>query len=108
MTIYTPNNWVILKVKHPTETFYKVLAGWSGGYLDGDSWRMNSGIVSVTEDEISYYFHGQSGSVYRCSKISYGARMNISHIIDELLKKYSDHFELLPEDTDWMNMKWSE
>ena len=50
--MYTPDNWVVLKLKpgkgaHP---IYKVLAGWSGGYLDGDSWRMNSGISKVTEN----------------------------------------------------------
>ncbi len=49
---YTPDSWVVLKVKAGKGTFpfYKVLAGWSGGYLSGDSWRINSGITRVEDD----------------------------------------------------------
>lgn len=106
MKEYRPDNWVILKIKAPTETFYKVLAGWSGGYLDGDSWRMNSGIDSVDEIEKAYMFKGSSGSIYTCGKNSYGVRMNIAATLDALLTKYPDQIELMPEDTDWMNLKW--
>jgi hypothetical protein len=105
---HRPDNWVILKIKNPTETFYKVLAGWSGGYLDGDSWRMNSGVESVDEIEYAYMFKGSSGSIYTCGKNSYGVRMTSAHVLDELLKKYPDNIELMPEDTNWMNMNWSE
>lgn len=45
MSNYRPDNWVVIKVKSD-DPHYRVLAGWSDGYLDGDSWRMNSGIVS--------------------------------------------------------------
>ena len=41
---YTPDNWVIIEIKSEAKPFYKVLAGWSGGYGGGGSWRMNSGI----------------------------------------------------------------
>jgi hypothetical protein len=49
---------------------HKVLAGWSGGYLEGDFWRMNSGIVRASEEGDYILFHGQSGSVYKCHKNS--------------------------------------
>lgn len=106
MIEYRPDNWVVLKVKSPTGTFYKVLAGWSGGYLDGDSWRMNSGIDSVDEIEKAYMFKGSSGSIYTCGKNSYGVRMNIAGTLEALLTKYPDKIELMPEDTDWMNLDY--
>ena len=39
---YTPDNWVVIKFTQQVnggkteKVFYKVLGGWSGGYLDGD------------------------------------------------------------------------
>lgn len=67
--MYEPNNWVILKItKENQEPYYKVLAGWYGGYLYGDSWKLNSGITKVDQDDDFYYFHGYSGSTYKCPK----------------------------------------
>jgi hypothetical protein len=66
--VYTPNNWVIVKITRPEGVVHKVLGGWSGGYLDGDSWRMNSGIVRAEVEDDYILFHGQSGSVYKCHK----------------------------------------
>jgi hypothetical protein len=68
--VYTPNNWVIVKITRPEGVVHKVLGGWSGGYLDGDSWRMNSGIVRAEVEDDYILFHGQSGSVYKCHKNS--------------------------------------
>ena len=48
MNEYRPDNWVVIKLKGD-DPHYRVLAGCSGGYLDGDSWRMNSGIVLAEE-----------------------------------------------------------
>ena len=60
MSEYLPDNWVVLKIKEGKldSGFYKVLAGWSGGYLDGDSWRINSGITRVEDHETYYSFYG--------------------------------------------------
>jgi hypothetical protein len=43
-----------------------------GNPFNGDDWRLNSGVVSVTEDDKKYYFAGHSGSVYECWKDAYG------------------------------------
>lgn len=91
----TPDNWVLLKITLETETYYKVLAGWSGGYLDGDSWRMNSGIAKVEEDEDYYSFIGESGSVYKCHKDSETLRMNNVHIYQQLVDKYPDKVKMI-------------
>ena len=45
-TMYKCDNWVIVKSPSETDPHYRVLVGTSGGYLDGDSWRMNSGIAA--------------------------------------------------------------
>lgn len=69
MNSYAPDGWVLLKYSEDSgEVTYSVFGSWSGGYLDGDSWRRNSGIESYTEDEDFYYFKGYSGSVYVCIK----------------------------------------
>ena len=66
-----PDAWTILKFSGTGISegpMYKVLAGWYGGYLGADSWRLNSGISSVDDDGDCYLFHGHSGSVYQCHK----------------------------------------
>ncbi len=92
--MYTPDSWVIVEIFDPSETatgpIFKVLGGWSGGYLDGDSWRLNSGITKVevettTEtldrtEETIYKIHGYSGSIYEVYKDSYGLKMSIASI----------------------------
>ena len=81
---YTPDSWVIIEIKSEAKPFYKVLAGWSGGYGGGDSWRMNSGIKSFTEDDEYYYFKGLSGSVYKCYKQMETVKMNNGGVAKKL------------------------
>ena len=73
MSSYTPDKWTILEIT-PEQggTYYKVFGSWGGGYVDGDYWRVNSGIESVTQDKDYFYFKGYSGSVYSCKKGYYG------------------------------------
>ena len=110
MSEYTPDNWVVLKIKEGKydRGFYKVLAGWSGGYLDGDSWRMNSGITRVEKDGDYYEFYGSSGSCYRCHEKGYRLTMANSGVYNTL--KENEPFEgqitLMPEDTSWMEIEW--
>lgn len=107
---YFPDNWVVVKIKDGSagKQLYKVLGGWSGGYLDGDSWRMNSGICKVTEEGDHLKFWGFSGSCYVCHKDSYGLRMNNSGIYDYLKKNeaFENQISLMDEDTDWLNVVW--
>lgn len=106
MSEYLPDSWVVLKINHEGQTLYKVLGGWSGGYLDGDSWRMNSGIVSVETFGDLYGFYGLSGSVYWCRQGAYGLTMATSGIYNKLKERVGDAVELMPEDTDWMAVEW--
>ena len=97
--IYKPDSWVVLQVPGG----YKVLGGWSGGYLDGDSWRMNSGIVSVKFEGDHYVFYGYTGSKYRCHKDTYGLKMSTAGIYEQV----KEHVTLMPEDTNWMEIEYT-
>jgi hypothetical protein len=114
---YSPDNWVVIFLNGDAP-HYRILAGWSGGYLNGDSWRMNSGIVKceeVTEKytyngkerESTYYvFYGSSGSYYKCHKDTYCLRMNNAHVWKQLQDAHGDKVSLMDEDTDWLEMEW--
>lgn len=117
MSQYTPNTWVVLKLTQHIKTgntgygrkeqvLYKVLAGWSGGYLDGNSWRMNSGITEVTEADSYYEFHGSSGSRYQCFKESYRLSMSTVGMYKELKDRFDDGVEIMPENTKWSEIDW--
>ena len=105
MSDYTPDNWVIIKLKGD-DPHYRVLAGWSGGYTTGYSWRLNSGITKVEEDDHYFYFYGSSGSCYHCRKTAYCLRKNNAYIWSQIKELDGDKVELMPKDTDWMNMDW--
>ena len=102
--LVTPDSWVILKIKN-TKSFYKVFATWTGGYLDGDSWKINSGITKVEEDDTHYYFYGYSGSCYACKKEKYGVATSYGQgVLDSVLSnayKVNTQIEVLPETTNW-------
>ena len=106
MSEYLPDNWVVLKMVNESKTVYKVLAGWSGGYVHGDSWRMNSGITRVEDHETYYSFYGHSGSVYKVWRDRYGLRMNNAGVYNQLKEMHGDAVEMMPDDTDWANMDW--
>lgn len=68
--MYYPDYWQLVKLysKQDDAPFYKVFATWRGNFTSGDSWRLNSGITEVKEDDDSFYLYGHSGSCYRVSK----------------------------------------
>lgn len=88
----TPDRWVVLKLNNNGTILHKVLAGWSGSYLDGQSWKINSGIAKVESDEDYYLFRGFSGSVYKCHKSGYG----MNNIMLQVLSNYPN-VEVLEE-----------
>jgi ribosomal protein L21E len=93
MSDYNPDNWIILKMSMNNDITYKILAGWSGSYLNGDSWKLNSGITKIEQDNEYFYFHGYSGSVYRCHKKSEIVRMNIAGVLNNYLEQYPDNIK---------------
>ena len=102
--MYTPEEWALVKIGG-TDPHYRVFGSWRGGYLTGDSWRLNSGVVSVEEDGDYYLFHGHTGSVYSCHKEAYGIRSpwNASVLGDYA----SELFIPLTEQPDIMNLDYT-
>lgn len=68
---YTPDSWAIVKIESEKHgTIYKVLAGWSGSYTYGSSWKLSSGIVTFVDTGSYYESLQDSGSVYMLYKSS--------------------------------------
>lgn len=88
---YTPDRWVIVKVTSKTNTHHRVFAGWYGGFTQGDSWKMNSGITHW-EDKGDYYaVHGKSGNVYNCYKVSSGMSAYMSNVLYRFEQEAAHH-----------------
>jgi hypothetical protein len=102
---YIPDNWVVIFMNGDAP-HYRILAGWSGGYITSDSWRMNSGIVGVSKSDHVYHFQGYSGSTYSCHADLYGLRNNNSFVMDKLKNIHGEKVTIMPEDTDWVNVDW--
>lgn len=105
---YKPDKWVIVKVI-TNEVIYKVFGCWSGSYLEGNSWRMNSGIVSIKDTGDTYEFVGYSGSTYICRKTCYGSHPYASIILNGMINDASKQdvvIEILDKDTDFLNLKY--
>ena len=93
----TPDSWVIIEVNHEGEQFQKILSGWSGSYLYGDSWRLSSPIknmhIDIDKDYITV--ETDSGSVYNLRKQYQGLRMSNAGIWNELKEKFGDMVEIV-------------
>ncbi len=106
---YFPDRWLVIKIteRATSKVHYRVFATWHGGYMGSDSWKLNSGIVVATEDEKSFSFAGDSGSVYRCGKYSYSTTAYGSSVLKNLIDMAElIDIEIMPEDTDWANFKY--
>tara|TARA_B110000977_G_C11040751_1_gene478783 strand:- start:1163 stop:1486 length:324 start_codon:yes stop_codon:yes gene_type:complete len=106
MSIERPDNWVVLKIanKRNDEILYKVLAGWSGGYLGSDGWRLNSGITEVEIYGEHYIFRGYSGSEYWCHMETYGLKMNNAGVWKDISEAFPDTVSLMDEKTNWSKL----
>lgn len=89
MNEYTPDRWVLLEFTNQEtgESITKVFGGWVGGYTQGDSWKLSSGVVG-TEDRDDYWeFTNHSGSVYRCYKHAQGMSGYMTSIYQSWMRK---------------------
>lgn len=103
--MHTPDYWCVLKI-NGNDPHYRVFATWSGSYLYGSSWRMNSGIVRVEEVGDHFNFYGSSGSVYHCHKEMYGCHVESHGLLNEALNREKNPMELVDGTTDWLNFDW--
>ena len=93
---YFPDKWVLLKLSYndPEEDHYRIFCSWAGGYLTGDSWRINSGITKVDKTDDYYDIHSNTGSVYRCLKDYYGTRLYGESVLDQMIRN-SPHIDIV-------------
>ena len=106
-----PDAWLIVKITGEGEVIHKVVMGWSGGYLHGNSWRVNSGIKGVEYENGFYKFLGFSGSVYDCHENAYGQKVCNSLGLQQIIRACelsNSEYEILDEDTDWLNYTYSQ
>ena len=100
-----PDKWVIIKVD---DSLYKVFATWYGDYVSSDRWRMNSGIVSIDEDDDFYYFKGYSNSIYKCDKKSYGTSFwtygILNGMIEDTKNELGIEITILDENTNFKEL----
>lgn len=94
MSEYYPDRWVIVKIEGTDvpKPYYRVFGSWYGGYSSGDSWKMSSGIESVTYDPVKEYYTmpQSSGSVYKFYKSSYGMSSYGCSVLSSYLAQNSD------------------
>lgn len=89
---YSPDKWKIVKFTSPQNgDVYKVLGGWSGGYLDADNWRLSSGLEKITEEGDYYLMHNYSGSIYKCHKKMDGVTGLSGSILSGWIEKVKAH-----------------
>lgn len=111
---YYPDRWKIIKLSpaNGDKPHYRVFASWRGGFAQGDSWKMNSGITKVEKDSDLWLFHGSSGSVYYCHAEGYGSTLYGESILGSYIKESHKpdsevSIQELPEETDWLELEFS-
>ena len=97
MSEYTPDRWVVLNINN---TIHKILSGWYGGYLDGDSWRLSSGITKIIKHLDHLEIHNESGSIYYCYLSNYGTTSYTDSILNDW-KSQADSRNILIEMIDY-------
>lgn len=97
-----PNRWLLLELP---DKEYKIFGSWDGSYLNGESYRVNSGIESVAIEEDHYLFYGYSGSIYRCYKDSYGiANSYCSSVLLNILSKADGKIKMIEDKNNLKNI----
>jgi hypothetical protein len=100
---YEPDYWVIVEIRGPeTPASHRILAGWHGGYVTGDSWRISSGIVKITDCDTHYEVINHSGSVYTCHKNCEGFNYYMQSVYQQQKKQCAtlelEYYRLLVSD----------
>lgn len=72
MREYRPDLWEVVEIDYGGDVIKKILGSWYGGYAGSDSWRLSSGIESVTEEGDYYHVLNSSGSTYIIHKRNRG------------------------------------
>ena len=91
---YTPSKWIIIEISSAEDSVRRVFGSWYGGYLNGDSWRLSSGITKVEDKGDYYLFHNESGSIYQCYKKCYGTSAYSQGVLQDMIEKKPDNVNI--------------
>lgn len=99
MSEYFPDVWVVVelsgsKIQAPNNCYHRILAGWYGGFVGADSWKLNSGVEKIIEQDDHYEVHGSSGSIYYCGKHCEKTNRYTQGILENFVKNNSDEFSM--------------
>lgn len=88
MSDYSPDCWIIVEISGTSipKTHRRILAGWYGDFLQGDSWKLSSGIESVTERLEHWEVANTSGSIYMLHKNNEG----FSRLTQAIFESYKE------------------
>lgn len=86
---YHPEAYRWLSIKQPDDSIVvKVFASWTGSYLHGDSWKLNSGCLRIEDNEDELIVHGYSGSIYILNKNDEGMLTSFTaSVLDDFLTR---------------------
>lgn len=87
MSEYNPDCWKIIEIDGENETILKVFGTWRGGYANGDSWRLNSGVSGVEVEGDLIHFYGHSGSTYTVHKDAEGTSGYTGGILADMITR---------------------
>ena len=93
MSEYYPDKYVMVRItdKKTDEIHYRVLGSWYGGYLDGDSYRLNSGVEKYERtDDSKIRFYGGSGSLYEVDEKMYGMSIHAQSWLAQIAENSKD------------------
>lgn len=81
--MYVPDSWRVILVNN---TDVKIFASWSGSFLSGDAYRINSGTESIVEKECHYLIYGFSGSIYKLNKSAGHMNAYCQSVLNQILE----------------------
>lgn len=94
MKTYNPDLWVLVEMWNTQaaveDRVVKVFASWYGGYANGDSWKLSSGVTGVRIDGEFIEFDNYSGSVYRAYVNNWGASGFGSSVLNSFVEEMKD------------------
>lgn len=91
-SLYQPDSWQLIHVipKDTSAAYYRILAGWSGSFMYGSSWKLSSGCEQVIDEGDSWRVPQSSGSVYILRKNSEGDKLSTFGVLEDLMRDNPD------------------
>jgi hypothetical protein len=88
----TPDTWQVVKItaNDTGDVHHRLMCGWYGGFLVGDSWKMSSGIEKIIEKTAYWEIPQTSGSIYICHKGSEKLGNYAAGMLNHLIKTAKD------------------